>query len=306
MGNIIEETLLFDKENEPNYIKLRKQVENLIIYQRQIEKRIKKIGKWSTGFRFKKFVYEKIFRRKQYTLEELFNIQLANIGCLNANLKSIILRSRKELERIEKYHSKLDEELISNLRNVKTEKNNLESKINDYKVMKESISAMKRNEDYFKKEKELKNLKRNISEKLHYYNLKSESIVDIINERRFLEKIEDLMRLSIQMCERIGAKVERMERHVNNTKRAYDSFKKQQITISSLCEAVYTLREFTIQIHKMLGEGLSTIAKIANESKMEDFYSINESRVENIIKEIIEANKVKNKKIEEAIKEYIT
>lgn len=309
VSDMLRQDAVMPTKDTPSYLALKRHVEDLVLYQAEIEKRIRSENSpWKSMYaKVKSFVSKKILRRKEYTLEDLFDIQLVNIGKMNSNLKGILFSSKKEMASLESYFKKVSLEFIDNLKGVGEEKQNIEAKVSEYNIKMEELNSIaEKNEDYFKKEMEANQVKKEISENLHGYNMKNESIIDLNGEKRFLVVVQDFMRESTQLCERIAVKVERMSRHISSTKKTYDALKRQQCTVASLYEAVDTMTRFTTDIHNMLGNGLAAMSNIANSSnELNNFFSTAEGKLGGIINDIVEANKRKSEEVDEMVKGYL-
>jgi hypothetical protein len=284
-----------------DYSGLRNQVNKLVIYQGEIEKQATS-GKAYIWLR--KFFLEKILGRKQRTLDELFNLQVANLSGLNRNLDHILYDSRRELKEVEQYYETVHAEVAQSIDSVNPRKNALEHNLAEYlKLQKQKESLPQKDKNYFMMNIEMKRLKRSVMEDFHSYNIANETIVDSSQETEFMDTVEDLLRISIQTCERIGSKTKRMERHIRHTKRAYEELRKQQCTISSLQNAVSTLSDFTLQVHNILGDGMQRMSAIANSS--DSFYSQAQGNLGFILDSVKEANNSRSLEVERQIGRYL-
>lgn len=239
----------------------------------------------------------KVMKKKQYALEEIFGIQLRNIGSMNSNLHFIIQRSKEELKQLEDYFGQVNNEVSSMLsakdRNKAEE---AEEKSRLYRTLRGQLSGAQKNEDYFKAVVSAKKLKREISEYAHKYSLANEMVASLSQESMLLDRTEDLLRTSVYTCERILLKAVLFERHLKNTKRTYELLKLQQKAMRSLDNAVETMGGFTLEMHALLEEGFERMDSII--SSPGDYYSNASQNIEGMLLALNSSNSNRDRGIE--------
>ncbi|MBU4352558.1 MAG: hypothetical protein KKA65_02440 [Nanoarchaeota archaeon] len=251
---------IYNVDFSSRYLIIRDNVERLVKQQKVFKKLI---GKKPSYLKLRNGFYEKVLKKKQYTLEELFDVQLTNIRGLNINLVNLLRDSRFELQELEEYYEQVNCEVAIML-NSKNKEHELKTKSLEYQTMSHSLKVSKKDENYFKALVKAKKFKRGLFEELHEYNLRNELLSNLAKEALFLDKFEDLLRTSIHTCEKIALKTATLERHLNNTKRTYQLLRIQHKTASSLNKAMATMTDFTLQLQDTLTDGMQEIMDIAN------------------------------------------
>lgn len=252
--------MIYNVDFSSRYLVIKENVERLVKQQKTFKKLVRKRPSY---LKMRKGFYEKILKKKQYTLEELFDVQLTNIRGLNVNLQNLLRDSRYELEELEDYYEQVNGE-VSIMLNSRNKDQELKSKSLEYQTMSHALKSRRKDEDYFKALVKAKKFKRRLFEELHEYNLRNELLNNLAKEALFLDKFEDLLRTSIHTCERIALKTATLERHLNNTKRTYQLLRIQHKTASSLNKAMETMTDFTLQVQDTLTQGMEEIMDIAN------------------------------------------
>ncbi len=251
---------IYNIDFSSRYLVIKDNVEKLVKQQKMFKKLVKK----KPGMqKFRKNFYEKMLKKKQYTLEELFDVQLQNIRGLNYNLQGLLRDSRMELQDIEKYYEKINREVLIML-GYDNKEVELKQQSSQYQSMRHELNTAKKDSRYFEKLVHAKKCKRKLFEELHEYNLRNELLSNLAKESMFLDKFEDLVRTSIHTCERIALKTATLERHLNNTKRTYQLLRAQQKTAQSLNSSMQTMTDFTLQLQGTLNQGMKEIMDIAN------------------------------------------
>lgn len=258
---------IYNVDFSSSYIQLKKDVTNIVKRQIEFKRLVRSKSSifHSSYYRLRKRFCERVLKRKQYTLDELFDIQLVNIGSLNDNLQTILADSRNELTNLEEYFEQINNEVLGTINSKRKSKiKEMEEKNKIYHKISNELRTTRKDAKYFQAIVTRKKLKRELFEYLHKHNLADELIINLSQESFFLDKFEDLLRISIHTCERIALKTAVLERHLANTKRTYQLLKAQQKTVSSLGNAVDTMTDFTSQLQNTLSEGLDKIVEIAN------------------------------------------
>ena len=168
------------------------------------------------------FLYKTVLGKNIYSLEQLFDMQLASLCYMNLNAARLNEASRTELERLEAYHDKVNFNLRQNLSSRGMLGGKMERLISDYNALHKNLSSIRiRDSQYFAIEKRLKSVARQLSETKHTYVMNNDTIVDYNNESGSVWNVERLLRLSLYNCERISSKVKRLSEHVANVKKTY-------------------------------------------------------------------------------------
>ncbi len=248
----------------------------------------------------RKYVLEKWMKKRQYSLDELFDIQLNAISSLNSSLQTILHESRGELKQLELYFEQASGE-VSRMIEAKGRKKGkeIEDKCRVYSKIRGQLLSARKDGRYFQAFASAKRLKREISEYAHKQSLANEFVANVSMEASLLDATEDLLRISIHTCEKIALKTAVFERYLSNTRRAYEMLRMQQKAVSSLNASVETMSAFTLQMQEMLKQGFESMGSILSS---EPFFGSANANIRGMVQQIGSANNLHDESIERMLK----
>ncbi|MFH0752494.1 MAG: hypothetical protein V1914_02745 [archaeon] len=306
--SVLREVYDIMKPGAVGYVALRQQTDALILHQAILDKAVR--GKdslfYNCYYTTKGWFYQLVFRERQLSVEDLFDVQLDNVRALNFNLHSITSDSKSELKYLRGYYNDRHSELRTCVGAIGKTGSDLEGKVREYNDLRHKLDSFKtKDEQFFDCEFRVRELKRDISDGSHYYNVVNESVLDLGKETKFLGVVEDLLSSSIQLSEHIIIKSRRIERHIDSTRRAYLLVRSQQVAVEALNSAIVSLTEFTLGMHNVLAEGLRGMAGLMEPiSGLNDFYPAAVKNLGGLVSSVSEANLMRNIEVEDAVKRF--
>ncbi|RMF55691.1 hypothetical protein D6745_01330 [Candidatus Woesearchaeota archaeon] len=199
------------------------------------------------------------------TIDELFEVQLINLGDMNYYLSNIISTSRRELASVQGH---VDEISVSNER---THKNReyaesvIPETIAELNALTDKLKGMSESDPgYFQAKRKHRALERRLSQLEKDYLILTDKRAHLSDEENYLENMERLLTIALFTAERISSKARLIEDTLWKTKRTYQSIGDLVQAVAAINEGVTILSDYTREVHNTLVEGLERMGSIIN------------------------------------------
>jgi len=227
------------------------------LFRRLIKAESSKV--YGCAYKLAKSIQSLVLSKQLLTIDDIMSLQLGTISQLNASLQNIVMESRVELNRLEDYFDRVNDEMQIFVNNG----NNYDETRRSYQRLSLELSNAVDASNYFTKLVEVKRVKRELNEVKHKQDMRNELVRTLSLELRMLDKVEEMLRLSIHTSEKVALKSMLLERHLRNTKRAYELLKLQNKTVGSLTNTINIMTEYAQQMHSDLNSGLDEMVRLA-------------------------------------------
>lgn len=261
-----------------DYRSLAHAVEKLNMTHAEINRYLKR--EQSSAFRYytdiKDYMEEKVTgkRRVNHTLEELFDRELDTIHEMNRYLSRLLTESRKKLENIDEYTSRVDSQLssaIASHRDKVTLTKTLIERINT--TREQSKDMRKDNPDYITVRQGYRSLVSELRMMRNEIVREEQRIKFRAGERVLLERYETLLWHGMDFCERISDSVGMIAEHVTNTKDIFLQFQQNILTANELVSAVESLGGYIRDVNEAVAFGCAELSGIIYQNKSNDMLS---------------------------------
>ena len=250
-----------------------RELEETVEKMQEVQERFEQIVRSGVSVPYKTWVaarnafYTKVLGKPvpNTTIDELFEVQLINLGDMNYYLGNIVSSSRRELASVQGH---VDEISVSNER---THKNReyaesvMPQTIAELNALTDKLKVVEESDpEYFPTRRKHRALERRVSRLENDYLILTDKRSHQSEEENYLENMERLLTIALFTAERISSKAKLIENTLWKTKRTYQSIGDLVQAVAAINEGVTILSDYTREVHNTLVGGLERMGNIIN------------------------------------------